>query len=83
MYKLIITAKAKKQLKKFSKSHQTALALATQELQEDPFLGKPLKEKLTGKFTFRVGVYRIIYLVNAQEKKVTIFNIDHRAIVYK
>lgn len=83
MHKLIVTAKAKTQLKKLSKSHQTAVSVAIQELKEDPFLGKPLKEKLTGRLTFQVGIYRIIYSVNEQEEKVTIFNIDHRAVVYK
>ncbi len=83
MYRITLTAKARNKLKKISKSPQIAISLAIQELKEDPFLGKPLKEKLTGRLTFQVGVYRIIYSVNEQEEKLTIFNIDHRAVVYR
>jgi mRNA-degrading endonuclease RelE of RelBE toxin-antitoxin system len=39
--------------------------------------------ELTGKFSFRVGVYRIIYKVNKKDKVVDILTAGHRATVYE
>lgn len=83
MYKLRISSKAEKEIKKISHSHQKAIILALAEIKEEPFLGKPLTRKLTGKFSFRVGVYRIIYKVNKKDKVIEALTASHRATVYK
>jgi len=57
--------------------------LALAEIKEEPFLGKPLARELTGKFSFRVGVYRIIYKVNKKDKVIDILTAGHRATVYE
>lgn len=82
MYKLVLTARAKKQLKSFKKSHQLTIALVVEDLKENPYLGKALSRELRGSFTFRVGAYRLIYKVDYQDRIVTILNFDHRGRVY-
>ena len=72
MYKLHIANKAKKELKKISHLHKLAILSALAEIREDPLMGKPLARELTGRFSFRVGVYRIIYKVNERDKIVEI-----------
>ncbi len=83
MYKIQLTGKAKKELKTIKLRYQTAIFLALEEIKEDPFLGKPLIRELTGKFSFRVGVYRIIYTINKKDKIVIVLNAGHRSIIYQ
>jgi len=82
MYKLRVASKAEKEIKKISHPHQKAIILILAEIKEEPFSGKPLVRELTGRFSFRVGVYRIIYKVNKQDKIIDILTVGHRATVY-
>lgn len=82
MYKIIISPKAKSQLKSIKIIHQDALRAVIDDLKEDPFLGKPLGRQLTGKYSYKVGVYRIIYRINKKDKAVQIISAGHRSIVY-
>jgi mRNA interferase RelE/StbE len=82
MYKLRISSKAKKEIKKMPFRHQKALILAFAEIKDEPFLGKPLKRELTGKFSFRVGAYRIIDTINQKENVIAILTAGHRATIY-
>lgn len=81
MYKLRISSKAEKEIKKISRPHQAAIILALAEIKDDPFLGKPLTRELTGRFSFRVGVYRIVYKVNMKDKMIDILTAGHRTTV--
>jgi mRNA interferase RelE/StbE len=83
MYEIILTARAKKELKLLSKRHQISIGRILEELKDDPYLGKPLTRELTGKLSFRVGVYRIIYKVNKKDKIIAILTAGHRARVYE
>lgn len=83
MYKLHIFPKAQRELKKISIRHQKSILEVFEDLQEDPFMGKSLSRELTGKFSYRIGVYRIIYGVKKKDKAVEIYNAGHRATVYK
>ena len=83
MYKVVITPKAKRELKSIKSLYKKAIILAIDELQEDPMLGKPLKRELHNKYSYRVGFYRIIYTINKKDKKVFILTAGHRSIIYK
>lgn len=82
MYKLHISAQARKKLKQISKRKRKAVVEVLEEIKEDPYLGKPLKRELTGKYSYKLGVHRIIYKVNKKERVVEIITVDHRATVY-
>ena len=83
MYKIRVASRAEREIKKISHPHQKAIILAITEIEEEPFLGKPLVRELTGRFSFRVGVYRIIYKVNRKDKIIDILTVGHRATVYE
>lgn len=83
MYRLRISPEAKGQLKKAKQLYKAALTSVMEELKEDPFIGKPLTRELTGRFTFKVGPYRIVYLVNNKDKIIKILTFGHRSTVYK
>jgi mRNA interferase RelE/StbE len=56
---------------------------ALEALEENPYLGKPLKERLSGFFSLRVSHYRIIYRIKAREVLIEVVDIAERKIVYQ
>ena len=83
MFRLKLTTKAKRELKNISHRHKLALANIFEEVKDDPYLGKSLTRELTGKYSYKVGVYRIIYKVSKKDKVITIITAGHRATIYK
>lgn len=83
MFKLLISTRAQKRLKQLKQTHQEAILSALEEIKEDPFIGKPLTRELTGRFSFRVGVYRIIYKIGRKDKTIRVLNAGHRNNIYK
>ena len=82
MYAIIISPYAKRELKKIEKTYEQALSEAIKEIKEDPFLGKPLIREFTGKFSYRVGLFRIIYKIDTKDKIVNILTAGHRSLIY-
>lgn len=82
MYHIIVAPTAKKGLKTIAKIYRKGIAEAIDSLGEDPYQGKPLTRELTGRYTYKVGVYRIIYIISEKDKKVYIINAGHRATIY-
>lgn len=82
MYKLHISAQARNKLKQISKRKRKAVVEALEEIKEDPYLGKPLKRELTERYSYKLGVYRIIYKVNEKDRVAEIITVGHRATVY-
>jgi len=82
MYELHVAIKAKKDIKLLSLLNKDALLLAFGEIKEDPYCGKPLMRDLSGKFSYKIGVYRIIYIINEDDGVVEILSAGHRSIIY-
>lgn len=59
------------------------VARALDDLERDPFQGKPLKGDLRGRYSYRVGSYRIIYLIQHHQLLVLIIDIGHRRDIYR
>jgi len=86
LYKIIFLSDAQKFYKKLFESDRSKferISNAIKSLQKDPFQGKPLKHKLKGKYSLRVGVYRILYQINQKIVTVYVLEIGHRKDVYK
>ena len=83
MYQIKLTAQAKKELKKIKLLHQKAIDAVFEDLKENPRLGKPLTRELTGKYSYKIGVYRLISSINAKDKIIFILTAGHRATIYK
>lgn len=82
MFKVRLTAQARKEFKLLSKTNQLVIKQIVEELKENPLIGKPLTRELTGRFSYRVGVYRIIYKLNTNDKVIYILTVGHRSIIY-
>jgi mRNA interferase RelE/StbE len=86
LYKIVLLPAAEKFYQKLfahDRSIFERIALSLRSLQHDPFQGKPLKHKLKGKYSLRVGMYRIIYHLERKIITVYILEIGHRKDIYK
>lgn len=83
MFEVRISSKAEKRIKQIKKIYQTAILSALEDLRDDPFAGKALSKDLTGRFSYKISSYRIIYKVNKKDKVVNVLSAGHRATVYK
>lgn len=83
MYKIKLTARAKRELKNISRLHEEVISSVFEDLKDDPLLGKPLTRELTGSFSIKIGVYRIIYKINKKDEIITAITAGHRATIYQ
>ena len=85
MYKIVFTKTAEKEyiyLYKTNKSIFQKVRAALLSIAKDPAQGKPLKLNLKGKWSCRVGVYRIIYSIHRKILTVYVLDLGHRREVY-
>lgn len=83
MFEIRISSNAEKRIKQIKKIYQTAILSVLAELKYDPFVGKPLSKDLTGRFSYKISSYRIIYNVNKKDKIVNVLSAGHRSTIYK
>ena len=83
MYHLLLTATAKKNLRKLDKKYRSAVEKAFNRLQKNPRTGEPLKGELKGRWKLRFSHYRIIYRILDEILLVIIVEIGHRREVYR
>ena len=84
--KVILTDKAKKQLKKLDSSISKRILdyLEQLELIDDPrFRGKALTSNLAGLWRYRVGDYRILCRIHEDKLVITVIEIAHRSTIYQ
>jgi len=82
IFKLLYTKEAAKQISKFDHSVKDRIRVALERLSFHPELGKPLTGFLAGRFSYRVGNYRIIYKILKHEVVVLVLTVGHRREVY-
>lgn len=86
MYKIFFTPGAEKEYRHIAKSDKsifTRIRNAIRDLAKDPLQGRPLKFGLKNKWSYRVGSYRIIYLIERNILTVYILDIGRRREVYR
>lgn len=52
-------------------------------LEADPYVGKPLRADLAGKWSLRSGDYRVIYMISEDDKTILLYDAIHRKKAYK
>lgn len=84
MLRVVFSSHARRQFEKIREGQvRERLARALETLAVAPLEGKPLQGDLAGSRSCRVGDYRIVYQVLAQQKVLGILRIDHRREVYR
>ena len=56
---------------------------ALDAIAAEPRSGKPLKGDFAGQWSYRVGQYRIIYLIEGRRLVVLVLDIGHRGEIYR
>ncbi len=87
MYKIVMTKKAVKALRKIDKLDATLIYKWLNKNIDgclDPRIyGKALKGTLADFWSYRVGCYRVVARINDNEITVLVVNIGHRKEIYK
>ncbi|GCL48403.1 type II toxin-antitoxin system RelE family toxin [Microcystis aeruginosa] len=86
IYKVCLTAKANKVYSEADSVLRKKIAKCLNILQETPKNHpqiKALKRELAGKYRFRVGDYRVIYIVDDSQSQVIVLLIEHRSQAYR
>lgn len=84
--KVVISDKAKKDIRKLDVKIQKQILTYTLSLESlpDPRVrGKPLSSTMAGLWRYRVGDYRLICEIRDDKLIVTVLRIGHRRNVYK
>jgi mRNA interferase RelE/StbE len=80
--RLVLARRARTELLAFDWPLIDAVEEALALLQREPHAGYPLRGRLRGLYSLRVGSYRIIYQLSDSGKTVRVAAIRHRAVAY-
>ena len=83
MYELRVTRPALKDIASLPKEYAELVSRYIDELENNP---RPSGAKrLQGRtdFSFRVGIYRILYEIDDEHRIVTVFRVKHRREAYR
>ncbi|MBK5218661.1 MAG: type II toxin-antitoxin system RelE/ParE family toxin [Thermoleophilia bacterium] len=83
MARLVLAKRARRELLELDWPLIDAIEDALGLLERDPRAGHPLRGKLRGLLSLRVGAYRILYQLADGEQTVRVAAIRHRSIVYR
>ena len=86
VYKLALSNQAERIIRRMAEREPTLyqrVANALDDIQRDPHQGKPLKGELKGRYSYRLGSYRIVYFIRQHELLVLIIDIGHRRDIYR
>ncbi len=86
MFKIALTRTAEKEYEALAKSNPAIfkrVRAALVYISKDPHSGKHLRLTLKGKWSYRVGPYRIIYSIENRILTVYVLDIGHRREVYE
>ena len=67
----------------FSPLRKQKIKECLREISLNPFVGKALQENLTGFYSYRAGHFRILYIIDKEERIVRLMAIGFRGNVYK
>ncbi len=82
MARLVLARHARAELLELDWPLIDAVEEALGLLQREPYAGYPLRGRLRGLYSLRVGSYRIIYQLSDNDKTVRVATIRHRSIAY-
>jgi len=83
MYLIILTNRARKDLKKLPIGIRSKVESTIAKLINDPHIGKRLKGRYSEYRSIRVGVYRVIYRIGIEAIEIYVITVAHRQGVYK
>ncbi|MGB9713867.1 MAG: type II toxin-antitoxin system RelE family toxin [Candidatus Bathyarchaeales archaeon] len=81
-YKSVFTRSFTKEFDKLPKDIKEQILKALEKTVKSPYAGTKLRGKLEGLWRWRVGKYRIIYLIDEKKKSVVFLDVGLRKTIY-
>jgi len=82
-YKSILTKSFTKEFGKLPRSVKEKILDGLQKAAEGPYAGTKLRGKLEGLWRWRIGKYRVIYMIDEKEKAVVFLDVGLRKSIYE
>jgi len=82
-YKAAITKNFLREFKKLPDHIKDGISRAIDEIVANPFSGVKLRGELEGRWRWRVGKYRIVYIIDQTPKLVVLLDVGLRKTIYK
>jgi len=82
-HKSIFTRSFSKEFDKLPKNVKERILEALEKAAENPYAGTKLRGKLEGLWRWRIGRYRVIYLIDEKEKAVVFVDVGLRKTIYE
>ncbi len=82
-YRIRFTQEAARRIRKLDSTVKERIRKAIKRLSEHPELGKRLTGLLSGRWSYRVGDWRILYKVRKSELFILVLTVGHRREIYK
>lgn len=80
-FKIEFTPRFRRKFKALNRLTQIRILRETKLLEDNPYLGKPLRGIWSGIYSLRIGNYRVLYQIS--EDKVFLLTVGHRKSVYR
>lgn len=81
--KVALSKDAQKQYRRLPVQEQKKINKKLMNLEQNPLFGKRLEGEMQGIYSLKAWPYRILYEINAIEKRIEIHKILHRQGAYK
>lgn len=82
-YHVVIPPEIEESIRHLHPEVKAKIRTGLEEIEENPKIGKYLKDKLDGLNSHRVGVYRIVYEIKRNKQLIQIIDVAKRTIVYE
>ncbi len=82
-FRLIYSETSRKLIRKLHPQLKPTIKSKIEQIRENPFIGKPLQNELSGYYSFRVKRFRIVYKIKSNENLIQIHYVGHRRDVYE
>jgi len=81
--RVVYSETSRKQVRSLYPSIEPVVKSRIEELQEDPYVGKPLERELAGYYSYRAKRFRIIYRIDHPTQTVQNHYVGRRKDVYE
>ncbi len=82
-YKFIFLHSFTKQFDKLPKAIKEQIVKGLEKTASDPYAGTKLQGKLAGLWRWRVGKYRVIYMMDEKENNIVFLDVGLRKSIYE
>ncbi len=82
-YQLLYSKTSRDQIKKLHPDIKSIIRDRLKTIAKKPYIGKRLERDLSGYFSFRARIFRIIYKVREENQIIEVHYVGHRRDIYE